>query len=90
MAPFLEEAKSDVPTLAQKHSGISEELLVKARTVKKETFDRRTKPVNERQRLPVVPQGIERQAFLEALDALRKDIGAENVEVNDKPLKDGW
>lgn len=90
MAPFLEEAKSNVPTLAQKHSGIPEGLLEKARAVKKETFDRRTKPVNERQRLPVVPQGIERQAFLEALDTLRRDIGAENVEVNDKPLKDGW
>lgn len=90
MAPFLEEAKSDVPTLASKHSGIPEKLLDKARAVKKETFDRRTKPVNERQRLPVIPQGIEREAFLEALDALRKDIGAENVEVNDKPLKDGW
>lgn len=90
MAPFLDEAKSDVPTLAQKHSGIPEVLLEKARAVKKDTFDKRTKPLNDRQRLPVIPQGISKETFFEALDELRKDIGTENVEVNDKPLQDGW
>lgn len=90
MASFMEEASSDVPTLAQKHSGIPESLLDKARALKKDTFKKRTKPVSDRQRLPVIPQGISKEKFFEALDELRKDIGAENVEVNDKPLKDGW
>lgn len=90
MAISLEEAKSDIPTLAEKHSGISAKLLDKARDVKKDTFEKRTKPLNERQRLPVIPQGIERDKFFEALDELRNEIGAANVELNDKPLRDGW
>lgn len=90
MAAFLEEAKSDIPTLAQKHSGISAKLLEKAREVKKDTFGKRTKPLNERQRLPVIPQGIEESKFFEAIDELRTEVGAANVELNDKPLRDGW
>lgn len=90
MAPYLEEAKTDVPVLPDAHSGIPPFLLEKARDAKKTIFDTRTKPVNERQRLPVIPQGIDRDKFFEALDELRKEIGPEHVEVNDKPLKDGW
>lgn len=92
MAPYLdsEEAKSDVPVLPGAHSGIPPYLLDKARDAKKTIFETRTKPLNERQRLPVIPQGIDRDKFLEALDELRKELGPEHVEVNDKPLKDGW
>lgn len=90
MAPYLEEATTDVPVLPATHSGIPPFLLDKARDAKKSIFDTRTKPLNERQRLPVIPQGIDRDKFFEALDDLRKEIGQENVEVNDKPLKDGW
>lgn len=90
MASFSDEANFDVPTLAQKHSGIPESLREQARIVKKNTFDRRTKSVDDRQRLPVIPQGVSRETFNEALAELRREIGADNVEVNDKPLKDGW
>lgn len=90
MASFLEEANSNVPTLTQKHSGIPDYLLEKAQAVKKDTFEKRTKPLNDRQRLPVIPQGIDEETFFKALDELRKDIGTGNVDVNDKPLKDGW
>lgn len=90
MASFLAESQSDIPTLAQKHSGIPESLLKKAQAVKKDTFAKRTKPLNERQRLPVIPQGISKERFFEALDELRGDFGAENVELNDQPLRDGW
>ncbi|KUI57788.1 hypothetical protein VP1G_05073 [Cytospora mali] len=90
MATFLEESNSDVPILGQKHSGIPEYLLDKAREAKKGIFETRTKPLNERSRLPVVPLGIDRDKFFEALDELRQEIGPENVELNDKPLRDGW
>ena len=56
---FAEEANSDVPTLPASHSGIPTYLLDKARKAKEGIFEGRTKPQNERQRLPVVPQGIE-------------------------------
>lgn len=90
MAHHLDEANTDVPTLSQKHSGIPQHLLEKARQAKKDAFNVRTKPANKRQRLPVLPKGIEAGKFHEALDELRKELGSENVEVNDKPLVDGW
>ena len=87
---FAEEAKSGVPTLPESHSGIPKYLLEKAQEAKQGIFEGRTKPQNERQRLPVVPQGIERDDFLKALAELKEQLGSEQVEINDKPLKDGW
>jgi len=87
---FEEEAKSSIPVLPASHSGIPTYLLEKAQRAKDAVFDGRTKQVNPRRRLPVIPQGIEREDFLRALDTLRDRIGVENVELNDKPLKDGW
>ena len=40
--------------------------------------------------LPVLPPGVSRSKFNSAIDELKKAIGAENVELNDKPLVDGW
>ena len=40
--------------------------------------------------LPVLPPGISRSKFNTAIEELKKAIGAENVELNDKPLIDGW
>lgn len=87
---FAAEANSDVPTLPGTHSGIPVYLLEKARRAKEGIFETRTKPQNERRRLPVVPQGIERDEFLKALGELKEQLGQEHVEINDKPLKDGW
>jgi hypothetical protein len=87
---FKEEAESDVPQLPEVHSGIPSFLLDKARDAKRWVFETRTKPQKPRERLPVVPQGVDREAFLAALDEIRLELGSENVEVNDKPLKDGW
>ena len=85
-----EEAAADIPVLPESHSGIPPFLLDKARGAKAWVFETRTKPQRERQRLPVIPQGIERDVFFAALDDLRGQIGADNVQVNDKPLRDGW
>lgn len=90
MATVQDESISDVPTLAQKHSGIPASLLDQAQAVKKDTFGKRTKLLNERKRLPVIPQGVEKDLFFQALDELRQEIGVDNVDLNDKPLKDGW
>ncbi len=87
---FSDEATSEIPVLPGTHSGIPTYLLEKARGAKKAVFESRNKPQNERRRLPVIPQGIERDAFLAALDDLRSQLGTDNVVVNDKPLKDGW
>lgn len=87
---FSEEAQSDVPLLSEKHSGIPGFLLEKARKAKAGVFETRTKPKASRNRLPVIPHGIDEQAFSDALGELGRQLGQENVERNDKPLRDGW
>lgn len=87
---FSDEAQSDVPLLSEKHSGIPDFLLEKARKAKIGVFETRTKPKASRNRLPVIPHGVEEHVFFDALGELGTQLGAENVERNDKPLKDGW
>ncbi|KAJ5377209.1 uncharacterized protein N7496_004618 [Penicillium cataractarum] len=79
-----------IPTLEQKHNGVPSRLLHKAHRAKALIQDIATKPLRPRQRLPAVPQGIERSQFFLAIDELSREIGNENVEINDKPLDDGW
>ncbi|KAK0727779.1 hypothetical protein B0T26DRAFT_695703 [Lasiosphaeria miniovina] len=85
---FTNEARSDVPTFPGTHSGTPACLLEKARKTKEGICDGRVKPKRERQRLLVVPQGIKRDDFVTALEDLKGQLGADNVEVNDKLLKD--
>ncbi|KAK4224442.1 hypothetical protein QBC38DRAFT_16660 [Podospora fimiseda] len=87
---FSAEAASEVPTLPEVHSGIPKYLFEKATRAKNAVFDGRSKHLKERQRLPVVPLGIEREDFYNALEELKEKLDAEHVEVNDKPLRDGW
>lgn len=79
------------PTLAEAHSGIPERLLHKATHAKSLVYDNKSvsDTVPLKRGLPV-PQGISKQAFLSAIEQLRTLLGAENVEVNDKEIKNGW
>lgn len=81
---------SSIPLLSEKHSGIPQNLLQKAQDAKALIYQTRTTSSNERRRLPAIPQGIEKTRFFQALQELQQIIGDENVEVNDKPLVDGW
>ncbi|KAH8663567.1 hypothetical protein BGZ60DRAFT_565616 [Tricladium varicosporioides] len=84
------EASSVVPTLSEKHSGIPQNLLDKAQKAKTLIYEGKTSSQSSRQRLPVIPQGISKLKFVDALKELESQLGIENVEVNDKPLVDGW
>ncbi len=79
-----------IPTLEQKHNGVPARLLHKAHRAKALIQGIATKPLRPRKRLPVIPQGIDRSRFFLAIDELSKELGNENVQVNDKPLDDGW
>lgn len=37
-----------------------------------------------------MPPGVSKEAFEKAVAELRSTIGKDNVELNDKPLVDGW
>lgn len=78
------------PLLSQKHSGVPERLFDKAQKAKSLILEIATKEERPRKRTPAIPQGIERAAFLRAIDELRGVLGEHNVELVDQPLKDGW
>lgn len=89
MAASVQKAVS-VPLLSDKHSGIPGNLHQKAANAKALIYEGRTISNSERKRLPVIPQGIDREIFFKAVQELQQSLGNENVEVNDKPLVDGW
>lgn len=78
------------PLLSEKHNGVPARLFDKAQKAKSLILDIATKTQNKRHRPPAIPQGIEENKFLEAIEDLSRQLGKENVEIADKPLKDGW
>ncbi|KAF2462277.1 glycolate oxidase [Lineolata rhizophorae] len=79
------------PTLEQKHSGVPSRLMTDAREMKQKLMST-AKPANpsgvhERPRLP---PGISREDFNRAIAELKGSLGENYVELNDKPLVDGW
>ncbi|KAF2123128.1 hypothetical protein BDV96DRAFT_593578 [Lophiotrema nucula] len=81
----------ETPTLEQQHSGIPSRLLPKATNAKSLIYDGKTvsDTVSLQRGLPV-PQGISLKAFLAAIEELKSVIGAQNVQLNDKEVKNGW
>lgn len=84
------QAAPPTPLLSEKHNGIPARLFDKAQKTKARILDIATKTQDTRRREPAIPQGIEKGKFLEALEDLSRQLGKENVEIVDKPLRDGW
>jgi hypothetical protein len=78
------------PLLSEKHSGVPARLFEKAQHAKSLILNIATKKQVSRKRSPAVPQGVEKATFLKALEELSQQLGKENVEIADQPLKDGW
>ncbi|RAO74057.1 uncharacterized protein BHQ10_010069 [Talaromyces amestolkiae] len=78
------------PTLSEKHSGIPSRLYEKAQYAKSLILDIATKEQNDRKRGVAIPAGVEKNTYMKAIDELSEQLGKENVELNDQPLKDGW
>ncbi|KAF3399468.1 Vanillyl-alcohol oxidase [Talaromyces pinophilus] len=81
---------SPTPTLSEKHSGIPSRLYEKAQYAKSLILDIATKEQNDRKRGVAIPAGVEKNTYMKAIDELAQQLGKENVELNDQPLKDGW
>lgn len=75
-----------------KHGGIPERNAEQARIAKARLYSNKTLPEyrNRSSELPVLPPGVDREKFTSAIREIQNQIGHENVEVNDKPLRDGW
>jgi len=83
-------SSASVPLLSEKYSGIPEWLLDKAREAKAHALSVTTKIDSTEPRAVAYPPGVEKHVFNEALDELARELGTENVVLNDQPLKDGW
>jgi hypothetical protein len=82
---------SIIPTLASKHSGVPARLEKEAAEGKERLYLRRTLPNSTPRQSPLrLPPNISRDQFDVAIDALTKSLGAKALELNDKPLVDGW
>jgi hypothetical protein len=78
------------PTLDECHSGIPDNLLSPALQVKARLAGNQDLTPHERKELPVVPLGHTREEFMRAVSELAHILGQQNIEINDKPLDDGW
>ena len=80
-----------VPTLASSYSGIPERLYKEAVSAKERVQSLRTLPHSKPRAKPAkLPPNTSQDAFDAAIAALKKTLGEAGVEVNDKPLVDGW
>lgn len=80
-----------VPLYPESYSGIPARLLPKALKEKSRLEASLTKGTSTpRKRGIAIPAGVSQQALLRALEELSGKLGQENVELNDRPLRDGW
>lgn len=82
---------TSIPKLSAVHSGVPARLSNEALATKEKTYSLKTLPNSVPRRSPVrLPPGVTRDAFDKAINELRKVLGKDNVELNDKALVDGW
>lgn len=85
-------ASDRIPTLDEKHSGVPTRNLDEAYASKARLYSNKTVPPSRArtQDVPALPPDVDRTTFNKAIVDLKRILGDDNVEVNDKPLVDGW
>jgi hypothetical protein len=82
---------SFIPKLDAIHSGVPSRLSNEAAAAKEKTYSLRTLPSSVPRRSQLrLPPGVTREVFDKAVDELRKVLGDNGIQLNDKPLVDGW
>lgn len=82
---------SKIPTLPSSHSGIPIRLEKEAQNSKEKAYAHKTLPDSVPRQFPVkLPPNTNQQQFDIATTELRQLLGENGVEINDKPLVDGW
>ncbi|KAI1612453.1 glycolate oxidase [Exophiala viscosa] len=79
-----------IPDLINRYSGVPARLAQEAIDAKSRLYSQKTVPDSVSRRRTALPPGISREAFDRAVTELRQSLGQENVDLNDKPLVDGW
>ncbi|KAK5656450.1 hypothetical protein OQA88_4832 [Cercophora sp. LCS_1] len=80
------------PSLSSKYSGLPDRLAEIGAESKNRLLSKRTVPESapRQKEVPRLPPDITRPEFDQAIGEIRQILGGENVDVNDKPLVDGW
>lgn len=87
----MNNSRSPPPRLSQVYSGIPDRLAKEAEESKTRIFANRTTPVAvPRQSSLRLPPDVSQKIFDNAIEELKREIGEENVILNDKSLADGW
>jgi hypothetical protein len=84
---------SPTPLLSDNiHSGIPKNLEADAKVAKERLYSNKTVPdtVPRERDVPRLPPNTTRDKFDAAIAELRQRLGDEHVQLNDKPLVDGW
>lgn len=79
-----------IPTLNKKYSGVPARLSQEAVDTKARLYSRKTLPDSTARQRTALPPGVSNEQFDQAIAELKGALGGENVEINDKPLVDGW
>ena len=96
MSVALPTASSTLPPTpllsVENHSGIPKRMELDAKLAKERLYSNKTLPdsVPRQQEVPRLPPNTSREKFNEAISDLKGRVGDANVEINDKPLVDGW
>ena len=92
MASSPPKAVPSAPVLSSKiHHGVPGRLVREAASAKERLYSNKTVGESKsRRRASPLPPNLSREAYDEAIAELRQSLGEANVELNDKPLVDGW
>lgn len=90
MSTPASKAEATIPDLDSVYSGVPNRLAHEAVAAKERLDSQRTVKESTLRKGISLPPGIEKEQFDRAIHELKGSLGSENVEVNDKPLVDGW
>lgn len=91
--PLSDIASKSTPILSQEtYSGIPLRMENDAKIAKDRLYSNSTVPdsVPRQREVPRLPPNTSREKFNNAIAELKQKLGPINVEINDKPLVDGW
>lgn len=83
-------AEAVIPNLDSVYSGVPNRLAKEAVAAKSRLDSQRTVQESSVRKAVSLPLGVAKEQFVQAINELKTSLGSENVEINDKPLVDGW
>lgn len=90
MSSALPTLTNTIPSLKSKYSGVPERLAREAIDARDRLRSQKTVPDCFPRKTRSLPPNVDQQAFDAAIADIKEALGSENVEVNEKPLLDGW